>query len=381
MSESDASHDGLQYANIQTRVVLAGRPERTGDAGVNVPIELNSTFMAPGQAGYGRFGNSTWSALESAIESLECGPTLVFSSGMAAISALFSILPRGAVVSASRHGYSGTMTLLRLAESSGALEIRYVDISNTNEVLAALEGSTLLWLESPTNPALEVADMPTLIAAAKSLNVGVAVDNTFATPLIQQPLEMGADVVVHSLTKYISGHSDVILGSISTKDQALFARIYEVRKINGAIPGPFEVWLALRGIRTLGVRMERSQKNAQEIATRLSLHPAVERVRYPGLPTDPHHAVAKSFMKGFGAIISFDHRGGAEAADLACSLSKLIVHATSLGGVESLWERRHRWSAESPTIPTNLIRLSVGIEDIEDLWRDIDAALLGSLES
>ena len=381
MSESAASHDGLQFTNIQTRVVLAGRPERTGDAGVNVPIELNSTFMAPGQAGYGRFGNSTWSALESAIESLECGPTLVFASGMAAISALFSILPRGAVVTASKHGYSGTMTLLRLAESSGALEIRYVDISNTNEVLAALKGSTLLWLESPTNPALEVADMPTLIAAAKSLNVGVAVDNTFATPLIQQPLEMGADVVVHSLTKYISGHSDVILGSISTKDQALFARLYEVRKINGAIPGPFEVWLALRGIRTLGVRMERSQKNAQEIATRLTLHPAVDRVRYPGLPTDPHHAVAKSFMKGYGAIISFDHKGGAEAADLACSLSKLVVHATSLGGVESLWERRHRWSAESPTIPTNLIRLSVGIEDIEDLWGDIDSALLKSLES
>jgi cystathionine gamma-synthase len=159
MSESAASHDGLQFTNIQTRVVLAGRPERTGDAGVNVPIELNSTFMAPGQAGYGRFGNSTWSALESAIESLECGPTLVFASGMAAISALFSILPRGAVVTASKHGYSGTMTLLRLAESSGALEIRYVDISNTNEVLAALKGSTLLWLESPTNPALEVADM------------------------------------------------------------------------------------------------------------------------------------------------------------------------------------------------------------------------------
>jgi cystathionine gamma-synthase len=381
MSESAASHDGLQFTNIQTRVVLAGRPERTGDAGVNVPIELNSTFMAPGQAGYGRFGNSTWSALESAIESLECGPTLVFASGMAAISALFSILPRGAVVTASKHGYSGTMTLLRLAESSGALEIRYVDISNTNEVLAALKGSTLLWLESPTNPALEVADMPTLIAEAKLLNVGVAVDNTFATPLIQQPLEMGADVVVHSLTKYISGHSDVILGSISTKDQALFARLYEVRKINGAIPGPFEVWLALRGIRTLGVRMERSQKNAQEIASRLTLHPAVDRVRYPGLPTDPHHAVAKSFMKGYGAIISFDHKGGAEAADLACSLSKLVVHATSLGGVESLWERRHRWSAESPTIPTNLIRLSVGIEDIEDLWGDIDSALLKSLES
>ncbi len=380
-TQGPATDNEMHTLTLQTRLVAAARPERGGDAGVNVPIELNSTFMAPGSAGYGRFSNKTWSALESAIEALECGSTLVFSSGMAAISAIFSILPRGAVVTASRNGYSGTMTLLRQGESSGAFEVRYVDVSRTAQVLDALKGSTLLWLESPTNPALEVADMPTLIAAAKSLNVGVAVDNTFATPLNQQPLEMGADIVVHSLSKYISGHSDLILGSISTNDQALLARLYDVRKINGAIPGPFEVWLALRGIRTLGVRMERSQKNAMEIAMRLSLHPAVDRVRYPGLSTDPHHETAKSFMKGFGAVMAFDHKGGAEAADLACSLSQLVVHATSLGGVESLWERRHRWSAESPSIPTNLIRLSVGIEDVEDLWRDIDTALTQSLKS
>ena len=376
---STTPEDSLQSLSLQSRVVAAGRPERAPDAGVNVPIDLNSTYLAPGPTGYGRYGNTSWSALESAIEALECGSTLVFSSGVAAISALLSILPRGAVITASQNGYSGTMVLLRQAEASGAAEVRYVDVSNTEQVLAALPGSTLLWLESPTNPALEVADMPSLIAAAKSQNIGVAVDNTFATPLVQQPLLMGADVVVHSLTKYISGHSDVILGSISTKDQALYQRLEDVRKINGAIPGPFEVWLALRGVRTLGVRMERAQKNALEIATRLSLHPAVDRVRYPGLPTDPHHEIAKSFMKGFGAIISFDHAGGAEAADRACAASRLVAHATSLGGVESLWERRHRWSTESPTIPTNLIRLSVGIEDLEDLWSDINSALLGSL--
>lgn len=374
-----SSQDSLESLSLQSRIVAAGRPERGPDVGVNVPIELNSTFLAPGATGYGRYGNKSWSALESAIEALECGPTLVFSSGIAAISAFFSILPRGAVITASQNGYSGTMVLLRQAEASGAAEVRYVDVSNTDQVLAALPGATLLWLESPTNPALEVADMPLLIAAAKSLNIGVAVDNTFATPLVQQPLEMGADVVVHSLTKYISGHSDVILGSLSTKDPALYQRVSDVRKINGAIPGPFEVWLALRGLRTLGVRMERAQSNALEIATRLSLHPAVDRVRYPGLPTDPHHQTAKSFMKGFGAVISFDHVGGADAADRACAASKLVAHATSLGGVESLWERRHRWSVESPTIPTNLIRLSVGIEDLEDLWGDIDRALLGSL--
>ena len=382
-SSSDSSAGGSGHADdslsLQTRVVSAGRPDRNVDAGVNVPIELNSTFLAPGEKGYGRYGNSTWTALEEAISSLEGGSTLVFSSGVAAISSMLSLLPRGAVVTASRNGYSGTMVLLRQAEESGALEVRYVDVSNTKEVLAALPGSTLLWLESPTNPALEVADMPTLVASAKSLNIGVGVDNTFATPLVQQPLEMGADIVVHSLTKYISGHSDVILGSISTKDPALYQRLSDLRKIHGAIPGPFEVWLSLRGIRTLGVRMERAQANALELAKRLSNHPAVEKVRYPGLPDDPHHAIASSFMKGFGAVISFDHKGGAEAADKACASSQLIAFATSLGGVESLWERRHRWSAESPTIPTNLIRLSVGIEDVEDLWRDIDNSLRASL--
>lgn len=380
MTSSSPEHP-LNSLSLESRVVAAARPDRVADAGTNLPIELNSTFLAPGATGYGRFGNKTWSALESAIESLEGGATLAFSSGVAAISALFSILPRGAVITASRNGYSGTMVILRQAEASGAAEVRYVDVANTAQVLEALPGSTMLWLESPTNPALEVADMPTIIAAAKSLNVGVAVDNTFATPLIQQPLEMGADVVVHSLTKYIAGHSDVILGSISTKDLALHQRLADVRRINGSIPGPFEVWLALRGLRTLGVRMERAQKSAMELATRLSTHPAVSQVRYPGLATDPHHATAKSFMKGFGAIVSFDHAGGADAADRACAASHLVAHATSLGGVESLWERRHRWSAESPSIPTNLIRLSVGIEDVEDLWSDIDRALRVSLES
>jgi len=184
--------------------------------------------------------------------------------------------------------------------------------------------------------------------------------------------------VIHSLTKYISGHSDVILGSISTRDEALYARLSDARKLGGAIPGPFETWITLRGLRTLSVRMERAQANALELAKRLSAHPAVEKVRYPGLPTDAHHERAKSFMKGFGAVISFDVKGGPGAADKACASSHLVTFATSLGGVESLWERRHRWSAESPLIPANLVRLSVGIEDVEDLWRDIDQALLAS---
>jgi len=374
---SDDDHVGEEFSRLdpQSLVVAAGRPARANDAGVNPSIDLNSTFVAPGVIGYGRYGNDTWSALESAIEVLEGGETLIFSSGQAAIASVFSLLPRGAVIVAARNGYTGTMVSLGKLAESGAVEVRYVDISDSREVLAALDGATLLWVESPTNPALEIADLPILIEAAKSMNVGVAVDNTFATPLLQQPLKMGADIVVHSLTKYIAGHSDVILGSVSTADAPLHALLADVRKFAGAIPGPFESWLALRGLRTLGVRMERAQSNAMELALRLSDHPAVERVRYPGLLTDPFHERAKSFMSGFGAIISFDVKGGAEAADRACSSSQLITFATSLGGVESLWERRHRWSAESALIPKNLIRLSVGIEAIEDLWVDIDRAL------
>jgi cystathionine gamma-synthase len=218
-----------------------------------------------------------------------------------------------------------------------------------------------------------------IIAEAKRLGLGVAVDNTFATPLAQTPLGMGADIVVHSLTKYISGHSDVLLGSLSTNDPALYERISNHRKLAGAIPGPFECWIALRGLRTLALRMERSQASALELARRLKSHPAVENVRYAGLPSDRFHERATKFMKGYGAIVAFEVKAGAEAADRVCASSQLVTFATSLGGVESLWERRHRWSAESPTIPLNLVRLSVGIEDVDDLWRDIDQALNISL--
>jgi len=358
-----------------TAVVASGRPAVKPDGDINPPITLSSTFHAPNEVGYGRYGNPTWSALEESISALEGGKTLLFSSGMAAISAVFNILPRGAVVTASKNGYSGTMSLLKKMAAEERIEVRYVDVSNTKEVLDALPGTVLLWLESPTNPAMEVADLPLLIAAAKSLNCGVGIDNTFATPLNQQPLVMGADISMNSVTKFIAGHSDVLMGSLSTDDDALFTRLEDQRKLGGAIPGPFETWLALRGMRTLAIRLKQSQESALEIATRLSKHPKVSRVRYPGLPTDPHHETAKKFMKGFGAIVCFEIDGSAEDADKVCSASTLISQATSLGGVESLWERRHRWSAESPTIPHNLIRLSVGIEDVEDLWADIDSAL------
>jgi cystathionine gamma-synthase len=367
--------DGLHPDSI---VVAAGRPAVVPDGVLNPNIALSSTRHPGGTIGYGRFDNETWSALESAIEALEHGKSLIFPSGMAAINAIFSLLPIGSIITASRNGYTGTMNVLAGLESTGHAKIRYVDVANTDEVLAQLPGTSLLWIESPTNPALEVADLPLLINAAKALGVGVGVDNTFATPLLQQPLDMGADFSMQSVTKYLAGHSDVLMGSVSTKDPELLRRLGDVRKFGGAIPGPFEAWLALRGMRTLAIRFERAQTNAMELAIRLQSHPAVERIRYPGLVTDPHHERAKKFMSGFGAVLSIDVKGGPDAADKACESSKLVTYATSLGGVESLWERRHRWGSESPTIPVNLVRLSVGIENVEDLWADIDQALRAS---
>ena len=239
------------------------------------------------------------------------------------------------------------------------LNPKFVSIADTAEVIAALDGADLLWIESPTNPSLDVADMPTLIKEAKSRGITVAVDNTFATALTQQPILMGADIVMHSVTKFLAGHSDVVLGSLSTNDQALFKRLDEARRFNGSIPGPFEAWLAVRGIRSFPVRFRAAESNAKNLVDRLTAHPKITKVRYPG----------------FGAVVSFEVDGTAEQAEKVCESSKLITHATSLGGIESLWERRRRWALESPSVPEQLIRLSVGCEHVDDLWEDIQQAL------
>jgi cystathionine gamma-synthase len=359
----------------ETIAITAGRPEVGPDSLLNQPISLNSTFVAGGAIGYGRYGNETWTALEAAIAALEGGKTLTYSSGMAAVTAVFSTLPVGAKVVASNQGYSGVMTLLGNLAAAKKLNPKFVSIADTAEVIAALDGADLLWIESPTNPSLDVADMPTLIKEAKSRGITVAVDNTFATALTQQPILMGADIVMNSVTKYLAGHSDVVLGSLSSNNPELFKAVEDARKFNGSIPGPFEAWLALRGIRTFPLRFQCASENALEIAKRLSAHPLVTRVRYPGLPTDPQHAKAKAFMKGFGAIVSFEYDGDGAATDKVCESSKIITYATSLGGVESLWERRRRWPIESASVPESLIRLSLGCEDVDDLWADIDAAL------
>ncbi|MBC7463781.1 MAG: aminotransferase class I/II-fold pyridoxal phosphate-dependent enzyme [Actinobacteria bacterium] len=358
-----------------TLAITSGRPMPAPDAPLNTPISLSATLHAGGPLGYGRYGNETWSALEDAIGALEGGPTLVFSSGLAAIGAVFSLLPVGSVVTASDQGYSGSMALLRSLEEAGKIEVRYVTVSDTEQILAALPGTALVWLESPTNPCLEIADLPAIIREAKSLDCGVAVDNTFATPLNQRPLQMGADIVAHSVTKYLAGHSDVLMGSLSTSDSGLFGRLENARKLGGAIAGPFEAWLALRGLRTFPLRFERAQANAMEIAQRLAAHPMVESVNYPGLATDPFHDRARSFMDGFGAVLSFTLFATPEQTDKVCEASKVVMYATSLGGVESLWERRRRWSGESSSVSESLIRLSVGCEYVEDLWSDIENSL------
>jgi len=366
---------GMDKLATESKVVAAGRPAKQPDGALNPPIALNSTFHEGGPVGYGRYGNETWSALEEAISVLEGGKTLLFSSGMAAISSVFSLLPEGAVIVAAKNGYQGTTTLLKKLHESEKLKVRFVNLANTDECLAAIPDAQMLYLESPLNPLLEVVDLPKIIAAGKAAGCGVAVDNTLATPLLQNPLALGADISIHSVTKYLSGHSDLILGSLSTTDQALLGRLEQSRRYGGAIAGPFEAWIALRGLRTFAIRMQRSQENAMELANRLSKDSRISKVRYPGLTTDSYHSLAKSFMKGFGAMISFDVNASVEQVDLMCNSSKLITNATSLGGVESIWERRRRWATESATVPENLIRFSVGIENVDDLWADIQQAL------
>lgn len=361
-----------------TIAVTAGRPDRVPDAPLNPPVVLASTYVAGGDWEYGRYANPTWEAFEAAVAALEGGRAMAYASGLAAVAAVLDGVRPGGVVVAPRHAYLGTLGQLARLEETGRLRYRSVDIADTDAVLAACADADLLWIESPTNPAIEVADIPVLSAGARAAGAITVVDNTFATPLLQRPLDLGADIVVHSATKFLCGHADVVMGVVVTRSEQTYATLLAHRKLVGAIPGPFEAWLALRGLRTLALRVERSSTTARTLATRLREHPSVERVRYPGLPDDPGFARCAAQMKEPGAVFSIEVAGGAEAADAVTSRARLWVNATSLGGVESSFERRRRWATESPTIPENLIRLSVGIEDVEDLWADLDAALRGT---
>jgi cystathionine gamma-synthase len=302
----------------------------------------------------------------------------VFGAGLAAVAAVLDTVPLGGLVVAPRGAYTGTRRLLAHQEAIGRVRTRLVDIADTEATVAALDGAHLLWVESPTNPLLAVADLPALLTAARDRRIPAAVDSTFATPLLQRPLDLGADLVVHSATKLIAGHSDVLLGVVVTRDPARVEALKRFRTLAGGVAGPMEAWLGLRGLRTLPLRLERAQANAGELARRLSGHPAVARVRYPGLPDDPGHDRAARQMAGFGTMIAFDVAGGAEPAEAACAGVRLVVHATSLGGVDSSMERRARHPHEEGT-PPGLIRLSVGCEHVEDLWDDLARALDGAV--
>ena len=361
--------------SLSTLAVIAGRPDRVPDAPLSVPVVLSSTYHADGPVGYGRYGNPTWSAFEKAVGALEGGRALAFASGSAALSAVLHVLPPGAVVVAPTTPYTGTATLLAEHEAAGRLVVRRVDVTDTDAVAAACPGAQLVWVESPTNPLLGVADVASICTAAHAAGAVVAVDNTFNTPFGLRPLALGADVVMHSATKQMSGHSDVLLGVTVTSDGPGTTGSKRVRRTHGGIPGPFETWLALRGLRTLALRVERSGSTAGELARRAQGHPLVARVRYPGLPEDPGHAVAAAQWDGFGSMFSLDVVGRAADAERVCAAVRLWVHTTSLGGVESTMERRRKWPAENASVPETLLRLSVGLEDVEDLWRDLEQAL------
>ncbi|GAA2745805.1 PLP-dependent transferase [Terrabacter aerolatus] len=347
---------------METFLVASGRPERSPGASVNVGVELTSTYAADGVVNYARSGNPTWNAFEEALGGLEGGRALVHASGMGAISAALSLLPAGGTVVAPDTTYNGTGDLLAAHEQAGGTVVR-VHATDTAGFLAALDTAELVWLESPTNPLMDVIELDVVLARAREVGVTSVVDNTLSTPLLCRPLSLGADVVVHSVTKYLSGHSDVVLGATVVGDtergRELGERLRRHRTLHGAIAGPMEVYLALRGLRTLSVRLERASANAAELAARLEGHPSVARVRYPGA----------------GAILSIDVAGDADAAERVCAATRVWLHSTSLGGVESQVERRRRHPSESTQVPESLLRLSVGIENVEDLWADLDRAL------
>ena len=364
--------------NAATIAVHAGRPPTEPDAPLNPPVVFASTYVGvdpagKGERGYGRYGNPTWSALEEAVGALEGGSALAYGSGMAAAHAGLELVPAGGVLVLPTHCYLGVSSAAEERASRDGTQLRRVDVANTDEVLAAADGADLVWLESPTNPLMEVADLPAICGALRG-RVRTVVDSTFATPLLQRPLDVGADLVLHSGTKFLSGHSDALLGLLVARDPDLVGRLDGVRRLHGAAPGTMETYLVLRGLRTLSLRLRAAQDNAQVLAERLARHPAIGRVRYPGLPDDPGHQVATRTMAGFGSLLSVELADGPTASAFVAAL-ELWVAATSLGGVESTLERRRRWAGELVTVPEGLVRMSVGIEYVADLWADLSQAL------
>jgi cystathionine gamma-synthase len=374
---------------FNTRAIHAGQDPDPFTGAVTVPIYQTSTYKQDGVGGlrggyeYSRSANPTRTALESALCALEGGARgLTFASGLAAEDTLFRTVCRpGDHVILPGDAYGGTFRLVARVLANWGLEFTAVHQANLDDVRAAIRPTTrVVWCETPTNPLLGIADIAGLAEVAREAGALLVVDNTFASPYLQEPLALGADVVVHSTTKYLGGHSDVVGGALITRSAELGASIAFHQNSMGAVPGPFDSWLVLRGIKTLGVRMDRHCANAERIVDMLTSHPAVSRVLYPGLPDHPGHDIAARQMRGFGGMVAFTVRGGAEAALKVCELSQLFTLGESLGGVESLIEHPGRMThasvAGSPLeVSDDLVRLSVGIEDIEDLLADLEQAL------
>ena len=360
-----------------TRVVHAGLPKPSQGAPFLPGPTFASTYHAAGEPAdapftYGRFHNPTWTQYEQALSELEGGRALAFASGMAAVAAVFGVVLRpGDVVVLPSDSYYTTRLLANGYFTEMGVSVKMAPTAG-NAQETHLEGAKLLWLESPSNPGLDVCDIPAFIAAARERDVLVAVDNTTATVLGQSPLDLGADFSLASDTKTITGHADILLGHVAVGDDRWAQKLHTWRSQMGAIPGPMEVWLAHRSLPTLDLRLARQCENALAIATFLSGRSDVMRVRYPGLPNDPAHGVARQQMQRFGPVVSFvlPSRAGAEALLRAC---QLIYEATSFGGVHTCAERRARWGGDA--IPEGFIRLSVGCEDSPDLLADLAQAL------
>lgn len=355
-------------------LVTAGRDHDQG-APLNIPIVPASNFVHGTPRVYTRDdGTRSWEALEEIVGGLEGGQAIAFSSGMAAISAVFQQLSAGSLVVIPDDCYQGVTGLVRRGEHQFQWRVRRIAVAATDDWLRACEEADLIWLESPSNPLLHVADLHAICAARRKPAALLGVDNTFATPLNQRPLALGADVSVQSATKYIGGHSDLLTGVATVRSESLRHALRAVRELQGATPGALETFLAIRGARTMALRLARMQATAMTLAQRLSTHSAVAVTRYPGLPAHRGHEIARRQMGGFGTIISFDVRGGAAEADAVVARLNLIQHATSLGSVESTIERRAAIPGQDH-LPSSLLRLSVGIEDPEDLWRDLESSL------
>jgi cystathionine gamma-synthase len=380
----------MSTSGFNTRAIHAGQEPDPATGAVIPPLHLTTTYKQDGVGGlrggyeYSRSANPTRDTLQTALASLEEGTRgMTFASGLAAEDTLLRTVCRpGDSIVLGGDAYGGTFRLISRVLEPWGVGHQAVDLNDLDAVRAAVapETTRVVWCETPSNPLLNVSDIGTLAEIAHAAGTLLVVDNTFASPYLQRPLTLGADVVVHSTTKYLGGHSDVVGGALVVSDAELGERLAYHQNAMGAVNGPFDAWLVLRSLKTLGVRMDRHSANAGRIAEWLLEHPAVGDVLYPGLPQHRNHEIAAKQMSGFGGMVSFRLRGGEEAALKVCERTTLFTLAESLGGVESLIEHPHRMThasaAGSPLeVPADLVRLSVGIEDVEDLLADLEQAL------